>query len=194
MAACDGECIGVPPMEATNENHAPPTTEPASTPPTQVMPRVGRARQATPPTLRRAVLLRDRHRCCVPGCTNAHYVDVHHLSPRCEGGGNTLENLITLCTAHHRASHRGDLIIEGTASALRVRHADGTPYGQPVAAGPAEAYAKVFAGLRHLGFRERDVNAILNELRADPGLADAAPNVLLREALCRIRPGRPREV
>ena len=40
------------------------------------------------------------------------FVDVHHLRPRSEGGKNTLENLITLCTAHHRATHRGELIIE----------------------------------------------------------------------------------
>ena len=187
MAACDGERIGAHSLPA-NENQTPQTTEAqgaSATPATHV----GRARQAVPPALRRAVLLRDRHRCRVPGCTNTHYVDVHHIRPRAEGGRNTLENLITLCTAHHRATHRGELIIEGSPAELRVRHADGTTYGQPLAAGAAEAYAKVHAALRHLGFRGRDVNTVLAELRADPSLAAASANVLLREALRRIRPG-----
>jgi len=186
MAACDGEHIGVREVRPANENQAPPATEPLSTPRPSVT-HMGRARQAVPPALRRAVLLRDRHRCRVPGCTNTHYVDVHHIRPRAEGGRNTRENLITICTAHHRATHRGELIIEGSPAELRVQHADGTPYGEPIAAGSAEAYAKVYAGLRQLGFRERDVSAVLAKLRADAGLAAASVNVLLREALRRIR-------
>ena len=197
MATCDGECIGLHSHEPANENDASPANEPANervgTPMTPAQPpppatRVGRARQAVPPALRRAVLSRDRHCCRVPGCTNTHYVDVHHIRPRSEGGRNTLENLITLCTAHHRATHRGELIIDGHASELRVRHADGTPYGQPVAATSAGAHAKVFAALRHLRFHEREIHAVLAELSADAGLRDAPVEHLLREALRRIRP------
>jgi hypothetical protein len=186
MAACDGEHIDVPSRQPANENRAPNATEPDGVP-SNPMTHMGRARQAVPPALRRAVLLRDHHRCCVPGCTNTHHVDVHHIRPRAEGGRNTIENLITLCTAHHRATHRGDLAVEGSAAELRVRHADGTPYGDAVVAESAEAYAKVFAGLRHLGFREREVNAVLAELRADAALHHASTQVLLREALCRVR-------
>ena len=63
-----------------------------------------------------------------------------------------LENLITLCTAHHRAAHRGELIIgaSGAGKERTFRHADGTPYGQRVAAGSIDACAQVFAALRHL--------------------------------------------
>src|SRR4051812_22023156 len=86
-----------------------------------------KATQTVPPAVRRAVLLRDQHRCQVPGCRHATFVDVHHIQAREEGGAHEPQNLLTLCSAHHRACHRGALCIEGTApAALRFRHADGT--------------------------------------------------------------------
>jgi hypothetical protein len=42
--------------------------------------------------------------------------------------------------------------------------------------------------LRHLGFREGEVKAVLAELRTDTSLAGATLERLLREALCRIKP------
>ena len=110
-----------------------------------------------------------------------------HLQPRSEGGKNTLDNLITLCTAHHRASHRGELIIETTAAGLVFRHADGTPYGDAVTPTSIDAHAKVFSALRNLGFREREARAVLTELRKDPDLRQAPTDQLLREALGRVR-------
>jgi hypothetical protein len=186
MAACDAEQLVVPAPRPANQNHVA-DHAPAATEVTHVG-RVAHARQAVPPALRRAVLARDRHRCSVPGCTHTHFVDVHHVRPRSAGGRNTLANLITLCTAHHRAVHRGELVIEPSPAGFSYRHADGTPYGQPVAAEPAAAYAKVFATLRHLGFREHDVQAVLTELRGDPSLQRASTELLLREALRNIRP------
>jgi hypothetical protein len=188
MAACDAEQVGAPARPA-NENdraEAPARAEA----PTPHATHVGRARQAVPPALRRAVLARDRHRCQVPGCTHTHFVDVHHIRPRSDGGRNTLDNLITLCTAHHRAIHRGELSIEETDSQPLFRHADGTLYGQPLQAEAAAAYSRLFSALHHLGFREREVQSVLAELRADPSLRDAPTEHLLREALRRIRPGR----
>ena len=38
-------------------------------------------------------------------CRNRRWLDVHHVRPRSEGGDHRLENLITLCSAHHRAEH-----------------------------------------------------------------------------------------
>jgi 5-methylcytosine-specific restriction endonuclease McrA len=62
-------------------------------------------RAAVPERLRRAVLQRDRFRCRSAGCGGTSFLAVHHLVPRESGGGNTLENLITLCSACHRALH-----------------------------------------------------------------------------------------
>jgi len=147
-----------------------------------------RARQNIPPALRRAVLARDRH-CRVPGCSHATFLDIHHIQPLSEGGRHEAKNLLGICSAHHRATHRGELLIErehdGTVT---FRHADGTPYGDPTAPRAIDAHTKVYAALRHLGFREGEVKAVLAELRGDTALAGASVERLLREALCRIRP------
>ena len=50
-----------------------------------------------------------------------------------------------------------------------------------------DAHTKAFSALRHLGFRESEVKAVLAELRANVALADATVERLLREALRRIQ-------
>jgi len=65
-----------------------------------------RATQTIPPALRRAVFLRDQHRCQVPGCSHSRWVDVHHIALRSEGGGHSLANLVCVCGAHHRGPPR----------------------------------------------------------------------------------------
>jgi len=40
-------------------------------------------------------------------CTNSRWIHFHHLKPRVEGGENSPENLITLCSSHHRMWHKG---------------------------------------------------------------------------------------
>lgn len=126
-------------------------------------PRQGRAVQTVPPAVRRAVLLRDHHRCQVPGCRHATFVDVHHLRAREDGGGHEVDNLLTLCGAHHRACHRGDLLVEGRASSgLVFRHADGAAYGQPPIAGRVDVMARALLALRKLGFAEREARDALH--------------------------------
>jgi hypothetical protein len=81
------------------------------------------------PHLRRLVFARDGNRCVVPGCGHWRFIDVHHLLPLARGGTNRLENLVCLCTAHHRAIHDGVLALAGSASeGWVVRHA-GTGWG-----------------------------------------------------------------
>jgi hypothetical protein len=170
-----------------------------------------RAKQTIPPKLRRSILLRDERCCRVPGCRNALYLDVHHILPRSSGGQNETQNLITLCGAHHRAVHRGDLVVEHTDLGVRFRHADGRKYGdaarppQPTLsnaatwrARPVELHAKVRSALRHLGFRDTDVRGVLDELQEKQ--KQQAPDLppldtaeqLLRAALVRLGPGRRR--
>jgi hypothetical protein len=107
----------------------------------------------------------------VPGCRHATFVDVHHLELRSEGGQNTLENLVTLCAAHHRALHRGALFAEGTPEHdLTFRHADGTVYGAPPAAGRVELRAKAHPALTQLGYRESETKQALARLPATADL------------------------
>jgi hypothetical protein len=51
-------------------------------------------------TRRKRILIRDRHRCQVPGCSRpaAH---LHHIEYRAQGGSNDDSNLLCLCAAHH---------------------------------------------------------------------------------------------
>ena len=50
------------------------------------------------PALRRKVLDRDSGRCQLCGALATH---VDHITPRADGGADTLENLRSLCAYHH---------------------------------------------------------------------------------------------
>ncbi|HEU4577145.1 MAG TPA: HNH endonuclease signature motif containing protein [Polyangiaceae bacterium] len=158
----------------------------------------GRAKQDIPPALRRAVLRRDERRCRVAGCRNATFLDQHHIRPRSEGGSHSPDNLVTLCSAHHRAIHRGELRSAGDASDFRVLPGiPGMPVDgdePPMAPSSLDVSAKVASGLCQLGFRAADVRAVMAELRQQSELASAAPQQWLREALRRLHPApaRPR--
>lgn len=83
----------------------------------------GRLARSIPPSVRRAVVHRDRERCRAPGCRCRLWLDVHHVKPRHLGGTHTVENLVTLCPAHHRMVHEGVLGIEAEDGELRFRTA-----------------------------------------------------------------------
>ena len=151
-----------------------------------------RATQPIPPALRRAVLVRDQHRCRVPGCKNTTYLDLHHIELRSEGGLNVIRNLLPICGAHHRATHQGTLLIDRDASGVvRFCHADGTPYGQALEPQTLDIQAKLFSALRNMGFKEGEVRAVLADVRKADALRGASMQDLLRETLRRIRPRRP---
>jgi len=175
MAECDGQSVGhvgeTPHAHVGETRHA------------HVGAGLPRATQAIPPSLRRRVMRRDGGRCRVPGCGHAVFVDVHHLELRSEGGGNTLENLVTLCTAHHRATHRGQLFVEGLASGVLIfRHADGTPYGALPAPHSVETFAKVFRALTQMGFRETESTRALARVPESSNMSlDQLLRLTLRE-------------
>src|ERR1019366_747928 len=56
---------------------------------------------------RRAVQVRDRG-CVWPGCHRpASWGEVHHLRHWAQGGSTDLDNLVTICRAHHWKVHEG---------------------------------------------------------------------------------------
>lgn len=64
------------------------------------------------PKVKETAKERDRYRCSIPGCpnkfegTDGHpFVEVHHIQPLNEGGGNELSNVICLCSHHHSQVH-----------------------------------------------------------------------------------------
>jgi hypothetical protein len=128
------------------------------------------------------VLRRDHHRCQVPGCRHSTFVDVHHLDFRADGGGNEVDNLLTLCSAHHRAVHYGRIRIVGRPSrGLRFLHPDGTAYGDLALLAAGEAPASVLRALSRLGFSERDARRAI--ARAAGELPLLAMEPLLRRSL-----------
>jgi hypothetical protein len=67
---------------------------------------VGRRQRVVSTPLRRALVARDR--CCAfPGCQRKRFVHAHHVEHWVDGGETTLENLVLLCSYHHRLLHEG---------------------------------------------------------------------------------------
>jgi hypothetical protein len=86
---------------------------------------VGRRTRTIPPALRRALRSRDDG-CCFPGCTHQHFLHAHHIQHWARGGPTSLENLVQLCSYHHRLVHEGGFRVERTGGgAVRFRRPDG---------------------------------------------------------------------
>ncbi len=130
----------------------------------------GHVAQDIPPATRRLVMRRHHGGCGVTGCRNASYVDIHHVVFRSDGGTHDPERLIVLCGAHHDAVHRGALRIEGTWSAgFRFLRADGGPYGTAGRARLAGVFADVVSALRNMGWKDRDVQAMVDAVSPHVG-------------------------
>jgi hypothetical protein len=86
---------------------------------------VGRRRRAVSAPLRRALKSRDRG-CRFPGCTHTRFLHAHHIHHWARGGPTTLENLIQLCSYHHRLVHEGGFGVERAGKhGVRFRRPDG---------------------------------------------------------------------
>jgi hypothetical protein len=101
---------------------------------------VGRRTRTIPPSLRRAVRSRDGG-CRFPGCTHERFLHAHHIQHWARGGPTTLENLVQLCSYHHRLVHEGGFGVErARGGSLRFRRPDGRVIaslpGGRAAAGP----------------------------------------------------------
>ncbi len=73
---------------------------------------VGKATKTVSRRLRRELGIRDDGQCQFPGCGLAGHLHAHHIIHREHHGPNTLENLLTLCSFHHRLVHEGGYRIE----------------------------------------------------------------------------------
>ncbi len=67
---------------------------------------LGRKTRTIPPSLRRALRMRDK-RCRFPGCTQRYHLDAHHIKHWADGGATELDNLAQLCRHHHVVLHEG---------------------------------------------------------------------------------------
>ena len=71
---------------------------------------VGRKTRTIPPSVRRALEVRDRG-CRFPGC-GLRFTDAHHINHWADGGETALTNLLLLCSHHHRLLHEEGWKIE----------------------------------------------------------------------------------
>jgi len=86
---------------------------------------VGRKTRSISAPLRRLLQARDKG-CRFPGCSNARYVDMHHIKHWANGGETRPSNLVSLCRFHHRAVHEGGFNVEVLDDgALRFVRPDG---------------------------------------------------------------------
>jgi hypothetical protein len=72
---------------------------------------VGRKTRTVSTAIKRALWARDGG-CRFPGCGKRRFVDAHHIRHWSAGGETCLDNLLLLCTRHHRLVHEGGFRIE----------------------------------------------------------------------------------
>ena len=76
---------------------------------------VGRRTRAIPAAIRRALWIRDQG-CRFPGCSNERFLHGHHVQHWLHGGRTSLDNLVMLCSFHHRQIHEGGFSIRLAAN------------------------------------------------------------------------------
>ncbi|MDE0678888.1 MAG: DUF222 domain-containing protein [Gammaproteobacteria bacterium] len=85
---------------------------------------VGRRTRAVPPAIRRALRVRDGG-CRFPGCDRSRHVHAHHIKHWADGGETNLDNLVTLCSFHHRLVHEGGYGVHVDEGEIRFTRPDG---------------------------------------------------------------------
>lgn len=88
------------------DDPASPTRQSTPEPPGTSKPRS--RRKAVPVAVLQLLWLRSGGRCEVPGCYAGAPLHVHHETPVCDGGENSLEGLSLRCAACHRLHHEAD--------------------------------------------------------------------------------------
>lgn len=76
---------------------------------------VGRTTRSVPHWLLRQLKHRDQT-CRFPGCSRQRFVHAHHIVHWAKGGPTDLDNLLVLCTYHHRLVHEQGWKVRGHPS------------------------------------------------------------------------------
>ena len=61
--------------------------------------------RSIPAKILHEINLRDQGRCQVEGCENKRFTEIHHLVPFGRGGEHSTDNLLTVCSSHHKMAH-----------------------------------------------------------------------------------------
>ncbi|GAA1909041.1 HNH endonuclease [Williamsia serinedens] len=95
--------------------------------------RWGRKRRLPSRRLLQVVFQRDRG-CRHPGCGRTRHLHAHHVTFWRDGGTTDPDNIVLLCSTHHRALHRGEFGIVARGHQLFTFH---TPDGSLLRDAPA---------------------------------------------------------
>ncbi len=97
----------------------------------------------------RALWRRD-HGCTVPGCGRTRFLQSHHVVYWSNGGPTILDNLVLLCSRHHRSLHEGEFTIQALGrQRFRFLGPDGVVYSPaPTMSGDADDLITQFPGIR----------------------------------------------
>jgi hypothetical protein len=136
-----------------------------------------RPKRTIPVRLRKKVNKRDRGRCQVPWCRSARNCDIHHLSPWAQGGTHTLENLATLCEAHHLAHHEGTLSIRREGGRFVIERVVQSSFTRETHA------VETKQALKNLGFKPDEIREAIEKTRTHVGTTDASLEEWIRIAL-----------
>jgi hypothetical protein len=72
---------------------------------------IGRVSRTPPPWLVRQLRHRDRG-CTFPGCESKRFLHAHHIEHWGRGGPTDLDNLVLVCTTHHKLVHEYGWTVE----------------------------------------------------------------------------------
>lgn len=127
-----------------------------------------------PAAVRREIRERQGDKCAVPFCYYARFLEMAHRVAHASGGCREADNLVLLCYVHHGMFDRGELRMEGTASAPRFFDAQGRELGVRIASGALSGAngARDGSGPRPETPSER----LCRELREAHKRASAAPS------------------
>lgn len=88
-------------------------------------------RKASAPQLR-ALKRIQGNTCAFPGCTHRRFLDAHHIVHWSKGGKTKLDNLVLICSKHHRALHEEGYSLIRANGELVFRN----PWGYELKAAP----------------------------------------------------------
>ncbi len=121
---------------------------------------VGRKVRTVTTAIRRALWARDKG-CGFPGCSHTRFVDAHHIRHWADGGETSVENMVLLCSNHHKLVHEGGYSVSRDQSGeLFFRRPDGK-------------------AVPHCGYRLDDQiagDAAFDSIDSDPAVMDYLKN------------------
>ncbi|GAA0902916.1 HNH endonuclease [Pseudonocardia zijingensis] len=112
---------------------------------------LSRTRRLATPAQIAALTVRDGDRCQFPGCVHTRYLNAHHVWWWVWGGPTDIDNLVLLCSHHHKVIHDHGYHVKRRAGKWEFARPDGSaiPATAPALSGNLEDLAERHARIDH---------------------------------------------